>query len=373
MLTRRFPTKLLAVVILLAMMLSLIPMASAEGKGGVVPPIECHVVGVYGYCDVPIAGFSVTVYLCYGQFTLKVYLDSDSTSFATIPIDHRYSHCDNHTISKPWSDYPTIQSRVYNGNPHTLKAELVGYGSMTSSSFTCAPPESVDLASFSVTPGRGGILIAWETASEINNLGFNLYRSTGDNPQTAIKINSQLIPSRWAGVAGASYSYLDRTARPAVSYHYWLEDVEAGDGVMQIGLHDLGRGQWNRPLVIALWPKNSGQVYSTPQRFTATFRDADGDLSKVSLLIGDSPAAAAKVVARYDRSTRQFSLVGGTYAALHRAACGVRVEEGGQKLTVTWTLSFKEGFRGVHNLYLRAQDAPGNITPWRLMGTWNVR
>jgi hypothetical protein len=87
-------------------------------------------------------------------------------------------------------------------------------------------PTAVTLASFSATPQAGGILIAWETAMEIDTVGFNLYRAQSpDGPY--VKLNDTLIPSQSPGsVFGATYAWLDEGVQDGITYYYKLEDVE---------------------------------------------------------------------------------------------------------------------------------------------------
>ena len=81
------------------------------------------------------------------------------------------------------------------------------------------PPTAITLASFTAEAGSGSVVLAWETVTEIDNAGFNLYRATRANgPWT--KINGRLI----AAQAGASYSYVDRPGYG--SFLYKLEDVD---------------------------------------------------------------------------------------------------------------------------------------------------
>jgi hypothetical protein len=87
-------------------------------------------------------------------------------------------------------------------------------------------PTAVELLSFSAAPHRRAIQLAWETASEIDNVGFNLYRS--ESPEGArVQLNAALIPSRNPGSpTGAVYTFLDETVERGVTYYYWLEDVD---------------------------------------------------------------------------------------------------------------------------------------------------
>jgi hypothetical protein len=83
---------------------------------------------------------------------------------------------------------------------------------------------AVRLVSFeSLSNGDGTVTLRWETAAELDNAGFNLYRATtSDGPY--IKVNDQLIPGQGTGY-GARYSYLD-TPPASTSFYYKLEDID---------------------------------------------------------------------------------------------------------------------------------------------------
>ncbi len=87
-------------------------------------------------------------------------------------------------------------------------------------------PTAVTLADFSATAQADGILLTWETAAELDNVGFNLYRSTSvDGPYTLL--NATLIPPQFPGeVIGGIYAWLDADVQPGISYYYKLEDVD---------------------------------------------------------------------------------------------------------------------------------------------------
>lgn len=87
------------------------------------------------------------------------------------------------------------------------------------------PPTIVDLASFTAEAGDDGVVtLHWETASELNNAGFNIYRSRFKDGNDK-KLNKALIPSEGKDVDGASYSYED-TPPAKGTYFYKLEDVD---------------------------------------------------------------------------------------------------------------------------------------------------
>lgn len=92
------------------------------------------------------------------------------------------------------------------------------------------PPTAVTLVSSSVTKVRDGIRLKWETASEVNNLGFEIWRNTVKNYSAAKKIKFVASKSP-GGLSGASYQWTNRydSDNPllaGVRYHYWLVAVE---------------------------------------------------------------------------------------------------------------------------------------------------
>jgi hypothetical protein len=88
------------------------------------------------------------------------------------------------------------------------------------------PPTAVTLLSFGATAEGGAILLEWETASELDTLGFHLYRSEAPAGER-LRLNEVLIPGDGAGSpVGARYEFEDRTATPGVPYDYWLEEVD---------------------------------------------------------------------------------------------------------------------------------------------------
>lgn len=88
-------------------------------------------------------------------------------------------------------------------------------------------PTAVTLADFGATATDGVVLLEWETASEVDLLGFHIYRAeTPDGSQT--RLNAALIPGQAPGSpVGAVYHFQDKavSAVPG-TYYYWLEDVD---------------------------------------------------------------------------------------------------------------------------------------------------
>ncbi len=86
---------------------------------------------------------------------------------------------------------------------------------------------AVNLISFSAAETAEGALVQWETASETDNLGFNLYRADSEDGERVL-LNSSLIPTKMppGSPIGGLYEYLDTTAVIGQTYFYWLEDID---------------------------------------------------------------------------------------------------------------------------------------------------
>ncbi|MFZ2360762.1 MAG: hypothetical protein WA040_15585 [Anaerolineae bacterium] len=69
-------------------------------------------------------------------------------------------------------------------------------------------------------------MTTWETASELGNMGFNLYRGTSPAGPDR-QLNDLLIPSQSLGNPGGFVYTWDDYADlvPGTTYYYWLEDV----------------------------------------------------------------------------------------------------------------------------------------------------
>ncbi|MBC6933227.1 MAG: hypothetical protein DWB57_13220 [Candidatus Brocadia sp.] len=90
---------------------------------------------------------------------------------------------------------------------------------------TTGTPTAITLAYFNAKAGKDGrVTLMWETATEVGNAGFNLYRSK-DEDGDYVKINKDgIIPARGDAVSGASYSLVDTPGKG--TFYYKLEDVD---------------------------------------------------------------------------------------------------------------------------------------------------
>src|SRR5262249_51220152 len=86
---------------------------------------------------------------------------------------------------------------------------------------TYTTPTAVTFASAGAARTSKGVLVRWPTGTEAELLGFQVYRSRGHSWQ---RLTHSLIAAK-GSVSGASYRFLDRTAKRGVSYRYRIRAV----------------------------------------------------------------------------------------------------------------------------------------------------
>jgi len=173
---------------------------------------------------------SVDYYRYWGVFTTD-WLNSPKTYDATyyyngnpsVPVDDsvvglakRDDYCD-----RSWSD----SGATLNTGADTLKktgeagTEYILGGKDA--------PLVIDLLYFTARRSDAGdsILVEWETATEVLNAGFYLYRSE-TKEGSYIKLTDTLIPGEGSDTQGACYLYEDVDVDATTRYWYKLEDID---------------------------------------------------------------------------------------------------------------------------------------------------
>jgi len=151
---------------------------------------------------------------------------------------------------------------------------------------------AVELMSFVAVGRDTAVDLSWQTGSELNNLGFNLYRSSSEAGPYA-RITSAVIPGRGASVEGASYRYVDGGLTNGATYFYRLEDIDTS-GVTT--LH--------------------GPVSATPQIPSPGGGGAgsSGGGSATKVVYGDPSAVSLRILERSQRHALLELRTGGFYA-----------------------------------------------------------
>ncbi len=126
----------------------------------------------------------------------------------------------------------TADAPAVSGRYTAVASATVGsmdFGAFTTT-FDVDLPTAVTLTAFEVIPQTDAVLVTWETASELDNAGFNLYRSAAPaGPWTLL--NDTLIPPQNPGTTlGGFYEWRDTAVQPGALYYYKLEDIDVHGG-----------------------------------------------------------------------------------------------------------------------------------------------
>jgi hypothetical protein len=106
-----------------------------------------------------------------------------------------------------------------------LLFQYMGDITAAAQTFAFSIPTEVKLMSFTAAPGEGSVTLEWRTGSELDNLGFHVYRGlSGEGPWT--RLTSSLIPGLGSSPLGQAYSWLDTGLVNGTTYFYRLEDVD---------------------------------------------------------------------------------------------------------------------------------------------------
>jgi hypothetical protein len=87
-------------------------------------------------------------------------------------------------------------------------------------------PLSVELSRFTAyyDAPKFQVALKWSTQSEINNLGFDVYRSESlDGP--FVKVSQTYIPGAGTDGTPHSYRFIDENVEVGKTYYYYLEDI----------------------------------------------------------------------------------------------------------------------------------------------------
>ncbi len=176
--------------------------------------------------EVELAAPGVNIYSTYMDGT---YAYMSGTSMATPHVTSAAALVWSSDLSKTNAEIRTVLQQTALDLGPVGRDNAYGFGvvrSLQAVEVLNPTPTAVELIRFeSLLQGRD-IRLEWETASEIDNLGFNLYRAdSADGP--SIQLNGELIAGQTPGSPfGATYEFVDDSAVPGVGYWYWLEDVD---------------------------------------------------------------------------------------------------------------------------------------------------
>ncbi len=284
------------------------------------------------------------VQVCYGTqsgagLTQSFNVASDTTAAGTGSVNNQtnYAAYFQNIMNGSENLHLTATSAALWGAPGTdLSATFVHDvdGQLRNAPWDVGADESngttaVKLMSFDAAAGDSEVRLAWRTASELDNLGFHLYRgASADGPWT--RLTKALIPGLGSSPVGQAYAFKDGGLTNGTRYFYRLEDVDASSLVTSHGpvsavplagaasedpgdrsrdrRRKIAAGETCPVWVLAAHPAGSESTSGTPPRCTR-----HGDPEAVSLVVLSRDARQATLELR----------TGGFYA-LHEPSGRVR-------------------------------------------------
>ena len=106
-------------------------------------------------------------------------------------------------------------------------------------------PTLVELGSLAAQAQEGHVHVAWQTLSEVDNAGFNVWRSVAADGDYAL-LNEGLIPAQGGPTQPASYTFDDAAVTDGVTYYYRLEAVDLYGKTQLFGPVYATAGMWHR-------------------------------------------------------------------------------------------------------------------------------
>lgn len=163
-------------------------------------------------------------------------------------------------------------------------------------------PLAVTLASLTALNTTDGITLKWRTATETNNLGFNVYRSDTKDGKY-VKVNARLIAGAGSDATPHDYSFTDENVILGKTYYYYIEDIDFSGETNRSHIIEVTVGKQNiktsvKPLKFALlqnfpnpFNPETWIPYQLAQPGDVTIRiyDISGKLVR-SLELGNKPA-----------------------------------------------------------------------------------
>lgn len=130
-----------------------------------------------------------------------------------------------------WSE---LNDGLTNGDVRAFAITNNGYvfvGTFGSGVFRSDQPIPVELTAFSANVTGASVQLSWSTATEVNNLGFEIQRSLIDKNNSGQWTKIAFVPGHGNSTEIQNYSYVDNNIAPG-NYNYRLKIVDL-DGTYQ--------------------------------------------------------------------------------------------------------------------------------------------
>ena len=161
----------------------------------------------------------------------------------------------------------------------------------------------IELSSFTAKSVNGTVELAWTTESEINNAGFNLYKSEDDINYE--KVNVSLIGGAINSSTPNSYSFTDTEVKVNAKYYFKLEDVStSGETNLHGSVSVITTEKEAAATKFAL-----GSAYPNPFNPSTTINFSLAEEAKVQINIYDMAGNLVNTLTNNDYATGNYNVV----------------------------------------------------------------
>ncbi len=119
-------------------------------------------------------------------------------------------------------DSQTLSSHRCEENPYALMLRITEPAFISLNNIPVSGVVPVELSSFTAECRNGRVYLRWTTRSETENLGFHLFRTSGERK----RITTAMIPGAGNSQSGRSYEYIDNDINTGQKYLYELIDID---------------------------------------------------------------------------------------------------------------------------------------------------
>jgi hypothetical protein len=204
----------------------------------------------------------------------------------------------------------SILPNTFNASfPDEVRATTTAFSEFLLGSNDPDNPLPVELVSFRGTATAQGVQLTWQTATELNNAGFEVRRKTAGEDFVTIA-SYRFDPSlRGKGTTSSTttYSFVDATVEAGKTYTYRLRSVDY-DGT----IHDYAQTvsvEVREPVQARVYEYALEQNYPNPFNPTTTIRYSLKETGKVSVRVYDVMGREVKVLVDRVQGAGEYSVV----------------------------------------------------------------
>jgi len=162
----------------------------------------------------------------------------------------------------------------------------------------------VELSSFTISQKGNIVVLKWTTASEVNNLGFNVFRSMNDE-NNFVQINDNLIEGAINSSSTNSYEFTDTEIISSLTYYYRLEDISLNG---EKELHDIISIQTEHTENLAADSYSLGNAYPNPFNPTTNIQYSLPKDTFVNIIIYDNRGKVVQTLVNKKQSTGYYKI-----------------------------------------------------------------